>query len=51
VHDNLQFIEGSDRVVENEVVLLRNFTEMEEASEELFKLMDTLIEDSYKKYK
>jgi methyl-accepting chemotaxis protein len=50
VHANLQFIEGGDRVVENQATLLQNFTEMEQASDELFRLMDSLIEESYQKY-
>jgi len=46
VHENITFIEGSDRVIENQDSIIRNFTEMETASEELFSLMDTLLAES-----
>lgn len=46
VHENISFIEGSDRVIENKDVIIRNFTDMENASEELFALMDTLLAES-----
>ena len=46
VHENITFIEGSDRVVENQDAIIRNFTDMEDASEELFRLMDTLLAES-----
>lgn len=47
VHENITFIEGSDRVIENQDAIIRNFTDMENASEELFRLMDGLLVESY----
>jgi len=49
VHDNLVYIENSDRVIENEEAILRNFSDMEVASEELFTLMDKVLFESTKK--
>ncbi|MDD3596531.1 methyl-accepting chemotaxis protein [Sulfuricurvum sp.] len=46
VHENLIFIEGTDRVVENQEVILRNFLEMETASEELFAVLDSISRES-----
>jgi len=49
VHDNLVYIESSDRVIENEDAILRNFTDMEVASDELFTLMDRVLSESSRK--
>ena len=46
VHENLAYIEKSDRVIENKEAILQNFTEMEVASDELFQLMDKLLVES-----
>ncbi len=46
VHENLMYIEESDRVIENRDSIIRNFTEMEVASEELFDLMDAILIES-----
>ncbi len=48
VHDNLIFIEGEDLVVENKAMIIKNFTQMEEASDELFTLMTQLLAESLK---
>ncbi len=45
-HSNIAFIEGGDRVAENKDIIVRNFIEMEEASQKLFDIMDTLIKES-----
>lgn len=45
-HDNLVFIEGSDRVVENKETIIRNFKEMEQASDELLVIIDNLLRES-----
>lgn len=46
VHENITFVEGSDRVIENKDSIIRNFTEMEAASEELVVILDTLLAES-----
>lgn len=46
VHENITFIEEADHVIENQETIIRNFTEMEIASEELFNLMDRLLAES-----
>jgi len=45
-HENLTFIEGSDRVVENRGAIVENFTAMEASSEELFIILDKLFQES-----
>ncbi len=46
VHDaalrNIKFIKGTDRRLENEDIIIRNFEEMEKASFELYALLDNL---------
>ena len=44
--DNLVFIEGSDRVIENKEAIIRNFKEMEEASDALLVILDALLAES-----
>ena len=46
VHTNLEFIKDGDHVVEHKDEIIQNFTKMEAASEELFKLMDQLLAES-----
>lgn len=43
---NLEFIKDGDHVTENKEAIIRNFTEMEEASEELFDRMNQLLQES-----
>ncbi|MDD3595282.1 methyl-accepting chemotaxis protein [Sulfuricurvum sp.] len=50
VHENISFIEGSDRVVENQEIILRNFIDMEAASEELFTILDSLVGERSQKF-
>jgi len=45
-HDNFKFIEESDRTVENKKVIIETFTSMEEASNQLFTILDKLIQES-----
>ncbi|MDP3265441.1 MAG: methyl-accepting chemotaxis protein [Sulfuricurvum sp.] len=45
-HENLAFIQGEDRVVANKEVIVRNFLEMEDASDELLVILDTLLSES-----
>lgn len=47
VHANLTFIEDSDRVVENRDAVIRNFTEMEASSDELFTILDNMLQESF----
>ena len=42
VHNNLAFMEGEDRRVKNEDTIVSNFETMEEASIELFQLLDNM---------
>lgn len=44
--ENLEFIKNGDQVVQNRDAIIRNFTSMEEASEELFGYMDQLLLES-----
>jgi methyl-accepting chemotaxis protein len=46
VHDNLEFIKNGDTVRENRESVIRNFTMMEDASDELFTYMDQLLVES-----
>ena len=46
VHDNLSFMEGEDRRVENESTIVENFEKMEEASSELFSLLDNMSRET-----
>ncbi len=46
VHTNMVFIEGEDRSIEHQEEVLNNFKTMEEASHELFGLLDNLIKES-----
>lgn len=45
-NETLKYIEPKDIVVENKEVIFGNLTKMEEASEELFKLIDKTLEDA-----
>lgn len=45
-HANLVFIEDSDRVVENKEVIIQNFKDMEDASDELLMIIDKLLFES-----
>ncbi len=45
-HDNLVFIEGSDRVVANQEAIIQNFKDMENASDELLVMIDKLLVES-----
>ena len=47
VLENMKFIEKDDKRVENEDTIINNFKQMEEASDELYKLLD-IIEDENK---
>lgn len=42
VQDNLKFIRGSDLRIDNEATVIENFQHMEQASDELFLLLDRL---------
>ena len=44
--ENMRFIENGDHVTENKEKVISNFKEMEEASEKLFTLIDSLIAES-----
>ena len=44
-HRNLTFIEDGDQVVENGEAVIQNFIEMEESSDKLFILMDSLLQE------
>lgn len=44
--DNFKFIEEGDHTVENKKAIIENFTSMEKASQQLFILMDDLIQES-----
>jgi len=46
VHDNLEFIKGSDTRVVNETKIISNFQNMENASDELFKLLDDMTKET-----
>ncbi len=46
VHDNLDFIKGQDSRVENETKITQNFQTMEQASDELFKLLDDMTKET-----
>ncbi|MDD2266993.1 methyl-accepting chemotaxis protein [Sulfuricurvum sp.] len=46
VHKNLQFIENGDHSVEHKDEVIKNFQSMEDASQILFTLMDSLIKES-----
>ena len=52
VHDNaninLQYLEhdGAKQTIENANIILKNFERMEEASEQLFELMDKMLEET-----
>ncbi len=50
VHDNLKFIEGADKRIENEAEITKNFQTMESASDELFKLLDIMIRENTHKH-
>ncbi|WP_457595200.1 methyl-accepting chemotaxis protein [Hydrogenimonas sp.] len=49
VLENLKFIDGSDRRLEEERKIIDNFVHMEEASEELFTLLDRIREELHGK--
>lgn len=46
--ENMKFIANGDRVLENKERIIENFTQAEAASDELFALMDNLLEESYR---
>ena len=46
VHNNLQYFTDEDRRIENEENISQNFKKMEKASNELFKLLDDMIQES-----
>jgi len=45
VHDNLQFINGTDTRVENEAIITENFRTMESSSNKLFHLLDDMTKE------
>ncbi len=45
VLENMKFIEKDDKRVENEDTIINNFRQMEQASDELYKLLDTLKDE------
>ncbi|NPA73788.1 MAG: chemotaxis protein [Epsilonproteobacteria bacterium] len=45
VAENMKFIQGEDRRVENENIIIDNFIDMEKASHELYELFDRLREE------
>lgn len=46
VHDNLGFIKDGDIRVENEAAITENFKSMESASEQLFSVLDDMLQES-----
>ncbi len=44
--NNMEFIQPTDRVVENKEQIFDNLSKMEEASEKMFELMDRVLEES-----
>jgi len=46
VLENVSFVEHGDHVVENKVTIISNFEEMERSSNELFKILDSLLIES-----